>query len=107
MTVVHVLGWIFTGLGFAGAGYAVLAAWFTRRFAARAEAPIANFPALSILKPLHGDEPALAQNLESFFFQDYPAPCQYVFGVQSPDDAAIAVVSVAAWRTAKGGIATS
>jgi ceramide glucosyltransferase len=88
----HILGWIFVALGLAGAAYAVMAAVFARRFASRDEGDIENFPAVSILKPLHGDEPALEENLESFLVQDYPAPCQYVFGVQSPDDAAIAVV---------------
>lgn len=92
MELTHVLGWIFVVLGLTGAAYALLAAWFAKAFVARNEAPLENFPALSILKPLHGDEPALAQNLESFFLQNYPAPCQLVFGVQSPDDTAIAVV---------------
>jgi ceramide glucosyltransferase len=92
MIAVHLFGWLFTGLGFAGAAYALLAAWFARAFTARPEAAIENLPALSILKPLHGDEPALAENLQSFFLQDYPAPVQYVFGVQVPDDGAIAVV---------------
>lgn len=92
MGVVAILGWIFVALALAGAAYAVMAAWFARRFAAHEEVPTANFPAVSILKPLHGDEPALEENLESFLVQDYPAPCQYVFGVQSPDDAAVAVV---------------
>jgi ceramide glucosyltransferase len=30
------------------------------------------FPALSVLKPLHGMEPGLERNIESFFEQDYP-----------------------------------
>ena len=92
LSAASILGYLFIALGLAGAGYAVLAAWFTGRFASREEAAVANFPALSILKPLHGDEPALEQNLESFLVQDYPAPRQYVFAVQSPDDPAVAVV---------------
>lgn len=92
MGFLHILGWILTGLGLAGAVYALLTAWFARRFVAQGEDEVENFPAVSILKPLHGDEPALAQNLESFLVQNYPAPVQTVFGVQSPDDPAIAVV---------------
>ena len=29
-------------------------------------------PAVSVLKPLHGNEPGLERNIESFFEQDYP-----------------------------------
>ena len=49
-------------------------------------------PAVTVLKPLHGDEPGLRDNLGSFCSQDYPGPIQVVFGVQDPDDGAIAVV---------------
>ena len=31
------------------------------------------FPRLSLLKPLHGDEPELESRLEGFFQQDYPS----------------------------------
>ena len=48
-------------------------------------------PAVTILKPLHGDEPLLEEALESFFTQDYPN-FQLIFGVHSPTDPAIAVV---------------
>ena len=49
-------------------------------------------PAVTVLKPLHGDEPGLLDNLGSFCSQDYPGPIQVVFGVQDPDDGAVAVV---------------
>jgi len=88
----HVIGFLFVGLGFAGAAYALLAARLAAKFVAHDESTVENLPAVSILKPLHGAEPALAQNLGSFFLQNYPAPCQLIFGVQSPDDPAIAVV---------------
>lgn len=48
-------------------------------------------PAVTILKPLHGDEPLLEDALASFCLQDYPA-LQIVFGVQSRNDPAILVV---------------
>jgi ceramide glucosyltransferase len=48
-------------------------------------------PPLTILKPLHGNEPLLEEALESFFLQDYPE-YQIVFGVHSPTDPAIAIV---------------
>jgi len=52
----------------------------------------ASAPAVTIMKPLHGDEPGLFENLASFCAQDYAGPVQIVFGVESPTDAAIAVV---------------
>lgn len=51
-----------------------------------------DLPAVTVLKPLHGEEPYLAESLASFVAQDYPAPVQFVFGVQSPNDPAIASV---------------
>jgi ceramide glucosyltransferase len=49
-------------------------------------------PAVTILKPLYGDEPGLLENLVSFCDQIYSGPVQIVFGVSQPDDPAIAVV---------------
>ena len=46
----------------------------------------------TILKPLHGDEAGLFENLASFCEQDYAGPVQIVFGVENPNDPAIAVV---------------
>lgn len=46
---------------------------------------------ITILKPLHGDEPLLEEALESFCQQDYPV-FQIVCGVQRADDPAINVV---------------
>src|SRR5262245_19185360 len=49
-------------------------------------------PAVTILKPLHGDEAGLLENLASFCEQSYSGPVQIVFGVARDDDPAIAVV---------------
>jgi ceramide glucosyltransferase len=51
----------------------------------------ASAPAVTLLKPLHGDEAGLFENLVSFCEQDYPGPVQIVFGVEDPNDPAIAV----------------
>src|SRR5260370_30605631 len=45
-------------------------------------------PAVSVLKPLHGDEPGLHDNLRSFAEQDYPA-LQIVLGVNDAQDGAL------------------
>lgn len=50
------------------------------RAARRTDVPV------SILKPLHGDEPLLSQRLASFCQQDYRAPVQIVFGAQDGAD---------------------
>lgn len=47
---------------------------------------------VTLLKPLYGAEPWLAECLTSFLTQDYRGPVQIVFGVQHPDDPALSVV---------------
>src|ERR1700756_1651155 len=54
-------------------------------------APKASLPFVSLMKPVHGMEPCLQQNLESFFQQDYPH-YQIVFGARSPENSAVTVV---------------
>ena len=51
----------------------------------------ATTPKISVLKPLHGDEPLLEEALASICRQDYPA-WQVVFGVQDAADTALPVV---------------
>ena len=48
-------------------------------------------PPITILKPLHGDEPLLEEALASFCAQDYPR-FQIVFGLQDPSDPALHVL---------------
>lgn len=72
-------GWVYL----LGAGLAVM------RFARRGLPSAAEQPAVSILKPLHGAEPGLYENLRSFAEQDYPMR-QIVLGVNDPQDGALA-----------------
>ncbi len=62
-------------------------AWHTRR---RVIATPAELPPVSILKPLKGDEDRLAENLRTFFEQDYPR-FEIVFASTEQDDPALVV----------------
>jgi len=59
-----------------------------RKAADREHEPL---PPVSILKPLHGLEPQLEQNLESFFVQDYPA-FELIFGARNGGDPALQII---------------
>ena len=69
----------------AAAGWAAV-----RRFRVSVPTPGPR-PPVTILKPLNGNEPMLEDALASFCAQDYER-FQVVFGVQSADDSAVAVV---------------
>ena len=92
MDFLSVLGWLVTVLALCGAGYSIASAHFAGRFARKSDTAAAEFSAVTILKPLHGAEAALEENLATFFEQDYPSPFQLVFGVQDETDPAIVVV---------------
>lgn len=74
------------GVGQSVAGWAAL-----KRFRARPATVAKSLPSITILKPLHGDEPLLEEALASCCVQDYPS-FQIVFGLQDPADPAIAVL---------------
>jgi ceramide glucosyltransferase len=67
-------------------GSTIAALRFARR---RVTLPAEQRP-VSVLKPLHGAEPGLCENLRSFVDQDYPE-MQVVFGVRHGADAALPV----------------
>ncbi len=87
-----VLGWSLAALALGGAIYTILSAVFVGRYAPRSEPAASAPPAVTVLKPLHGAEPHLEDNLATFFTQDYTAPFQLVFGIQDGNDPAINVV---------------
>lgn len=47
-------------------------------------------PPVTILKPIHGMEPALEENLESFFAQDYPE-FEVIIGARDQNDAGLLI----------------
>jgi ceramide glucosyltransferase len=61
------------------------------RKAKRNAAKALDFPPVSLLKPVHGLEAQLKQNIESFFRQDYPA-FEILFAADDAGDAALDVV---------------
>jgi ceramide glucosyltransferase len=83
--------------------YLIGAAWAVVRFARRAPSltlprerrregwGASAQPTVSVLKPLHGDEPRLYENLRSFAEQDHPA-LQIVLGVNDAQDGALPAV---------------
>ncbi len=75
----------------AGAIYCAIALVCVLRFGARALRRSVARPAITILKPIHGLEIELFENLCSFCEQAYPR-FEVLFGVQRSDDPAIAVV---------------
>jgi ceramide glucosyltransferase len=75
-----------------GIVYTLLATVLIRRFFARASAEPTSFPPVTIVKPLHGEEWALLDNLSSFCKQDYPGPVQFLFGVHDSEDPALKTV---------------
>jgi len=77
-------------LSFAGLAQAVAGYVAARRFVGRPRLAAGHRP-VTVLKPLHGDEPMLEQALASICAQDY-GEYQVVFGVQSPGDPALAVL---------------
>ena len=59
------------------------------RFARRiAQAPGGAAEPVSLLKPLHGAEPCLRDNLQSFLDQQWAAPITLIAGIQRADDPA-------------------
>jgi len=76
----------------AAIGYATVAIVCVARFGRREPESdvVEDLPPVSLLVPLHGDEPGLEENLRSFALQDYPG-CQLVLGVTRADDRALAI----------------
>ena len=92
------IGWAFAALAAAGSIYTAMTAVLALRFFDPRRAPHAGEKApppldrkVSLLKPLHGAEAELRQNLAAHFLQDTALPYEIVFGVQRADDPALAV----------------
>src|SRR2546423_5969343 len=58
--------------------------------AAAVSTPESSLPPVTILKPIHGMEPRLEENLNSFFLQDYPE-FEIIIGARAADDLGLEV----------------
>ena len=93
--------WIFIAIATCGtvssAIFLILALLGAAKFhrEAREQERLANqvpeLPPVSLLKPVHGLEPRLKENIESFFQQNYPY-YEVLFAADTEDDAALPVV---------------
>ncbi len=72
-------------------GYLILVAISVFRFLADRKRHADFWPAVTLFKPLHGMEPQLLENLESFFQQDYPE-FELIFGARDERDEALVLV---------------
>lgn len=84
---------LFAGLVLVGCAYYVLVLLAARQFLLRRREPktyLAEVPAISVLKPLAGYEPELAENLGSFFRLSYPRH-EVLCAVRDADDPALAI----------------
>jgi len=90
--LLNAAAWILGAAALFGIGYTVLASVLIGRFFARTTTAAASFPPVTVVKPLHGEERALRENLLSFCRQDYPGPVQFLFGTNSTQDPALNTV---------------
>ncbi len=84
--------WGLAALAAAGVVYSLAAALVAVRFFSGRLDPATVFPAITVIKPLHGLQDGLGETLSTYCRQDYPASVQLLFGVQSAKDPAIEVV---------------
>jgi ceramide glucosyltransferase len=89
---VAVIGWALLGLSAIGSVYTIASAVLVARFFARKGVAAPTREPVTLLKPLHGPEPRLGENLGTFLRQDEAGAIQMVCGVARAEDPAIAVV---------------
>ena len=70
----------------AGCGFCVHAGLTLARYRPEPVEALEQEPAVTLLKPLHGDEPGLEAGLRTFLAQDYDGSVEMRLGVQRPDD---------------------
>ncbi|WP_174287189.1 bacteriohopanetetrol glucosamine biosynthesis glycosyltransferase HpnI [Sphingomonas bacterium] len=85
------IGWVVVALAVASIGYTIHAIAATNRFARMSLPAVAPSEPVTLLKPVHGAEPRLRENLSSFFDQDWHGHVQMVVGANRSDDPALPI----------------
>lgn len=91
-TFAAIVAGLTTLLTIAGLGYYLIAMLAARSFMRRRQFPAGFAPPVSILKPLHGLDPGMAEAFASHCRQNYSGEYELLFGVSTLDDPAAAVV---------------
>ena len=91
LQILGYLAWFLVAGSAIGCLYLLYACNAVAKFAQSAMPRAVTQPPVTIMKPLRGEDPALAENLRSFLRQDYPA-FQLVCGVADAGDPAAVVV---------------
>ncbi|MDF0487283.1 bacteriohopanetetrol glucosamine biosynthesis glycosyltransferase HpnI [Sphingomonas sp. H39-1-10] len=90
--ITAIFGALALALAAIGIGWMLAATIVLRRFFARPAPTIDTTTGVTILKPLHGAEPRILDNLASFLAQSHTGPVQLLCGVQRADDPAIRAI---------------
>jgi len=90
--ILAIIGWLLLALAAIGSGFTFAAAYMLGRFFGTPQPCSPRDLPVTVLKPLHGAEPHLVDNLATFLCQDHAGPIQLLCGVQHRDDPAIEAV---------------
>jgi ceramide glucosyltransferase len=90
-SVLNIAGLVVLTLSVLGAIYALGATVALRRFLRRRRPETQGAPSVTVLRPLHGEEPELYDNLISVCRQDYAGPVQLILGARDDADPALAI----------------
>lgn len=92
-TIAEIVEYATALLALAGCAYSLLALWAARSFLKPAAPSRGDFfPAVTILKPVKGLDPAMDEAFASHCRQDYPGEYEILFGVSSLEDPAVAAI---------------
>ena len=95
---VAIAGALLCLMAMAGCGFCLHAGLTVGRYRLAPVPPAAVEPDVTLLKPLHGDEPGIADRLEGFLRQDYGGAVEMRLGVQRPYDPVLPVARALASR---------